>query len=142
MMAMGELTPEQVAEIRREAQKGHAWLNVDAVLKAVLALCDTVDVLREQLDKTVNEPADRATRRDCYQVGLAEGRNQASGELQVLRGVARRLRDGWFISDANPHGTSGWVRMDGSCADGWQTRDEPMTEAEMAAIYGPEGDAG
>lgn len=136
---MTELSPEQIAEIRER------WRQLDlAASVEVLALCDTADALREQLDKTANEPADRMTRRDSYQWGLAKGRNEAREELETLRGIVERVRDGW--SAVRPP-CDGLDVKQVDCEWKWERqRDgvietDSMTPAEVQAIYGQkEGD--
>lgn len=50
-------------------------------------------------------------------------------ELETLRGIAKRLADGWALCVNQPLAHE-WEDLDG--------RVEPMTEAEVHAIYGTE----
>lgn len=116
---MGEpLTPEQVEEIRTLRRA----VTPD---DTVLALCDTVESLR----------ADRAEVSAKVKT-LAEGLLLCTDELETLRGIAKRSRNRWVPC----RDTTGayWQRSGAVFVTGHMVAEEPMTEAEMHAIYGTE----
>lgn len=115
---MGEpLSPEQVAEIRREllddpAEDPNGWVGT------ALALCDTVDALRAEAAQSLAG-------------ALCQIEDQQT-ELETLRGMARRVRDGWVPSWSD----GDWI------AEGWYWLHDRrldsvrLTAAEVKAIYG------
>lgn len=59
---------------------------------------------------------------------------EANAELEVLRGIVARIRDDWKPYEQANGSTPRWVRA----GDGGQIEDDPLTPAEVEAIYGKE----
>lgn len=176
---MTELTPEQIAEIRRQCEPTKLTEEEQAEMRAlcesgrcggcvicwgppikvagcddVLALCDTVDAVRAEMDVVQqiyiavfdqahseldlmadNELAPNLPDADEASVPerIAQLRDEVMepmvAELETLRGIAKRLREGWYV-----------VGTDWLYSGLVQSTVEPMTEAEVAAIYGSKDD--
>jgi len=124
------LTPEQVAEMRTEAASilkgdmpvGLETEDVEALCETV-ALCDTVDHLRAGYEAKLQLAGDVGNLNLLLQ-----------GELETLRGIARRLRDGWRASLPVPP----FVHVPSWLGEGVN---DPMSEAEVSAIYGMKEDS-
>lgn len=133
------LSPERVDEIRAYCADPEVPLvgNKDDVL----ALCDTADAywgLKAELGRVLGDLSRQL-------IEANEGRAAAERELETLGGIVARTNDGWgyVLPDAEGDKRIWWRLQDGagefvSGPDGLQQ--EPMTPAEVEAIYGREED--
>lgn len=143
---MTVLSREQVAEIRSCVMSGRSW---EAEHGGVLALCDTaawVMAGREEADRAIDAahselnylieqiPGASVSTSEESELGervaeLCHGVVEPLvAELDTLRAIVRRVADGW-----RPSTRGHWTRIvDDSI------RVEPMPDAEVRAIYGPQ----
>lgn len=123
-----ELPPKQIDQIRErwapQRQDKPNWIEP----ATVVALCDTADAywgLKAQLDRVLGDLSRQL-------VEANEGRAAAQRELKTLRGIAKRVSDGWGVIPPARR----WLRPP---IDGVRSFEaELMTEAEVAAIYATE----
>lgn len=138
---MTELSPEQIAEIRGSLDRDSDEFVQDRVVRD---LCDTADALRADRDAAMAELSVMrrlAEQDDELSVALFDANRDLGAELKTMRGIAKRLADGWapcVDTLANPT-RYGWEDTTGtrpSGLDDFDLRVEPMTPAEVQAIYG------
>lgn len=133
---MTELSAEQITEIRAEFR----FPAESPSRIAIQALCDTAEALRAERDAAV-ETRDEANIKlgtlegetVLERLGLVETTARMHAELETLRGIAKRLADGWQNHWEMQTREYLWFHTEGG-------EMEPMTSAEVQAIYGKEDD--